>query len=156
MLSSVKFHQNHKSVPQGTRNYFKNGMKNIMKNDMKMKDTKKKKTGLCVTRSPNRDQFNALSTYGLQLLDNSQPDYAVAYLRTLRRLFNEMYEHDEEVEVEVEEEEEELEEEEEVEVDDRSECMAGNIPSLWMEFGNILESVIQERSMELYNAELDV
>ena len=145
MLSTFKIHQNHKSVPRGTRNYFKNGMKNIMKNDMKMKDTKKKKTGFCVTRSPNRDQFNALSTYGLQLLDNSQPDYAVAYLRTLRRLFNEMYEHDEEVEVE-----------EEVEVDDRSECMAGNIPSLWMEFGNILESVIQERSMELYNAELDV
>ena len=112
-----------------------------------MKETKRKKTGICVTRAPERDHFTALSNYGFQLLDNSQPDYAVAYLRTLRRLFNEMYSHGED--------EEEEDDEERDDEDDGSECTAGKIPSLWKEFGNILENVIQERSLELHGAKLD-
>ena len=146
MSSPIQFDQNQKNIPRGTRNYIHNDMKNVMKKGMKMKETKRKKTGICVTRAPERDQFTALSNYGFQLLDNSQPDYAVAYLRTLRRLFNEMYLHGED---------EEEEDEEQNEEDDRSESTAGNIPSLWKEFGNILENVIQERSLELYGAKLD-
>ena len=47
--------------------------------------------------APTKRQITVLSTYGVHLLNNSQPDYAVAYVRTLRRLINHMSKVEEEI-----------------------------------------------------------
>ena len=208
-------HDKKSNIKNSMKNDMKNGMKNNLKNGMKVN----MKKGFSVSEAPNEKQFTVLSSYGLQLLNNSQLDYAVAYIRTLRRLFNEMYTTDErgrkardddsdddisnkygnkhnrnngnynfdnygnkdnnsindnnnnynydnnddndnnknqtkalnltenENDNEEEEKKKDTEEEDGAEVD--------TIPSLWREFGDILENVLQERSLELYSARLD-
>ena len=136
--------------------------------------------------APTERQVTILSTYGVHLLNNSQPDYAVAYVRALRRLINNMSHREEESEsncsgsgnstnesasdtkksnssskrlfsdTQGENENENENENGGNEYSVTSSSLDKNIPKLWKTAADAVENLLQGRAMELFGATLQI